>query len=410
MSANVVLASICIAVVIVLAMVITAVFAYFVWNGALWWMDQEASGVNKAQRPASHQDFAVARPCAPWHELPPPAQHHFNASPLQAQAVQPQHGHGHGALPPYGAAPGGGLTYRHAAARQQTDCVTIASPVRHRTAASPPFQLAASSSSTGPWREAPVPPPAPPQAPPPPAAAVVQPADLRRGYGAHLALKFGGDLAFHVDNVDVVSEVYNLDVEDLCYCFLCLEEVGEAEGGSDLKLKKWGTGSFAARIWTTALARFVKSAQRQRGALEDARVHKACAQWQYQPEHFVREVQACEAPFQRKHGRVLLEAFKDNDIRHSELVRARRVLGEHGLSAAPRRSRLALAESAAYPDKEMSLPALPSLEARAMRASSSKGQLQIDDAMDDSTAVVPKKRANVDSSTAAVAAKRRKSR
>lgn len=382
-----VLASICLAFAIVLGMLITAVAAYFLWHGAMFWAEQQgAPGVSDEvkQQDAGHQSSQIHHVQQSQQQMPPQAPQslvHPNGSAVCCQpmmvheptlqwptasglAMQPpvhDMSSGSGAQ----ASVGEGLTYRRLAApRSQStehfDDTASLSPLRGAELKfpSPRGQGVAHCSFQ--------------QQASPKAAVAANPSDLRRGYAAHLALKFGGDLVFHVDNIEIVTDVYNLDVEDLCYCFLCLEEVGNSSGGDGLRLKKWGTGSFAARLWTTALARFIKSAQKQRGALGDGRVEKVCQQWQYQSTHFLRELHFTEGLFQQKFGRVLLEAFKDNEIRQSELFRARHTLAEHGLKAAPRNARLALPATASDPERKLSLPALPSLQARPHRASSSR--------------------------------------
>jgi len=200
----------------------------------------------------------------------------------------------------------------------------------------------------------------------------VQVIDIQRGYAAQLAMKFAGNIHFHLENIVAVTDVCKLTPEDICYCFLCLEELGNSFESADLALKKWGTGTFAARIWTVALARFVTSAQRQRGAQDLRRLEELCEQWQYQSEHFGRELKACEAPFQRKHGRTLLVAFQQEEIRCAEVSRAKRVLLEHGVAAAPRSSRLCLDSKPAEDAKATTaLKSLPpsSLELRSARGS-----------------------------------------
>lgn len=202
---------------------------------------------------------------------------------------------------------------------------------------------------------------------------VHQPQDILRGYASMLAVKFSGELSQHSENVAAVAHEYNLGVDDLCYCFLCLEEVGstESDGQSGLSLKKWGTGAFAARIWTVVLARFVKASQKERGALDTGRVEIVCAEWQYKSEHFMAEMQSVEACFLRKFGQALLYAFQNNDMRQQELARARQKLGECGKSVAPQSSRLALAltdqagSSGSF--EQGPLPALAAVASRAVR-------------------------------------------
>lgn len=166
--------------------------------------------------------------------------------------------------------------------------------------------------------------------------------ELLRGLAAQLALKFAGDLHFHDANVAAVAQAFELQPADVCYCFLCLEEASGDPAGGGLRLKRWGTGQFAARVWSVALARFVKAAQQLRGARNEERMRSLCEEWQYQHEHFVREVKACEVPFQHRHGRVLLMAFQQQGLRQAEVLRAHHALYEHGMAARPRAKRLFL--------------------------------------------------------------------
>lgn len=150
------------------------------------------------------------------------------------------------------------------------------------------------------------------------------------GLAVQLSIRFSGDLIFHVANVQAVSEAYELTVDDLCYCFLCLEG---ASGGQGLGLKKWGTGTYSARIWLVALARFVKCAQRSRGAQDNKRLEPLCSEWRYKQDHFLQELASCELPFQREHGKKLLQAFQTEEIRKSEVQRAQQVMFQHASAA-----------------------------------------------------------------------------
>lgn len=154
--------------------------------------------------------------------------------------------------------------------------------------------------------------------------------DLQRGYAAHFALWLNGDFDFHFSNVRAVADAYQLNAPDICYCFLCLEEAAKG----NLALKKWGIGMYAARIWMVSLARFVKIAQRMRGAQDEDTMVLLCQEWRYKQDHFVREVLACEVPFQREHGKTLLAAFQTEDIRKVEVCRAQQLLLQHATTPA----------------------------------------------------------------------------
>ncbi|CAJ1335455.1 unnamed protein product [Effrenium voratum] len=155
---------------------------------------------------------------------------------------------------------------------------------------------------------------------------------VQRGYAAQLAIRFSGDLAYHMGNVRAIADAYGLDSADMCYCFLCLD----AAKGCGLALKKWGTGTYAARIWTVSLARFVKTAQRVRSAKDESKFELLCGEWRYNQDHFIREVQACEIPFHRENGKALLNAFQTEEIRKVEVSRAQQILLQHA-DAAPSR-------------------------------------------------------------------------
>ncbi|CAK9003749.1 unnamed protein product [Durusdinium trenchii] len=176
--------------------------------------------------------------------------------------------------------------------------------------------------------------------------------DLQRGYAAHFAFWFNGDLDYHFGNVRAVSDAYAVNASDVCYCFLCLEE---AARGSNLALKKWSTGSYAARVWLVALARFVKTAQRARGAQDVASIEPLCQEWGYNQDHFVREVQACEVPFQREHGRSLLAAFQTEEIRKVEVCRAKQILLQHAASVPVKGQRQLALEGGSLPKRAKAL-------------------------------------------------------
>jgi len=189
---------------------------------------------------------------------------------------------------------------------------------------------------------------------------VVSMEDLQKGYAAHFALWFNGDLQYHLGNLRAVTDAYALNAPDMCYCFLCLE----AAAKGTLTLKKWATGVYAARIWLVSLARFVKTAQRTRGAQDEDKMEPLCQEWQYNQDHFVREVLACEVPFQREHGRTLLAAFQTEDIRRVEVRRAQQILLQHGATAPVKGQRqLALPLSSSQKDaktKALTNEVLPS--------------------------------------------------
>lgn len=167
--------------------------------------------------------------------------------------------------------------------------------------------------------------------------------EMRKGYAALLACKFSGDVAAHLSNVSAVTDSYNMDVDDMCYCFLCLEAVTNSEGVDGLAIKPHGLNSYSARIWIVSLARFVKFAQGHHWAEDDDRVRPLAEEWQYQAEHFVQMIKSCDASFQRKHGFDLVQAFRQEDIRCKEVARAQQsmlMLGTLTAESAPRGSRL----------------------------------------------------------------------
>eukprot|EP00930_Biecheleria_cincta_P084368 TRINITY_DN73856_c0_g1_i1.p1 TRINITY_DN73856_c0_g1~~TRINITY_DN73856_c0_g1_i1.p1 ORF type:complete len:382 (-),score=77.19 TRINITY_DN73856_c0_g1_i1:146-1291(-) len=296
---SLVLASICLALVGFLCMVVAAVVAFVAWNGALWWMEHKNNGglAGHGDNPKGLQGVES------WQSSSgsSPAYHDFSDL-YRAHSGSPSSGRC-GTVPPSIVRP--------------SVVVEVNSPT-------PPRRDRASRKSH--------------EAPPSPVLECSQiascnptPEELLRGYAAQLALKFGGDLQFHLTNIEASVEAYELNPDDMCYCFLCLEEAGKGEPG--LSLKRWGTGQYAARLWVTALARFVKAAQGLRSALDSSRTEPLCEEWQYNHEHFLREVKACELPFQRNHGRALLMAFMQDEIRRGEVLRARKILKEHGVAA-----------------------------------------------------------------------------
>jgi len=161
-------------------------------------------------------------------------------------------------------------------------------------------------------------------------------ADIACGYATQFGHKFGGTTAFHQANVDAVRAQYDMDMNDICYCFLCLENVVGASEGRDLNLKRYGVGPYAARVWVTVLARFVKAALGDRSALDEELIRPLCAEWKYKEDAFLKELKACEALFQRKYGAELLQAFDQPLLRRHELVRACSLLGALCATFAPR--------------------------------------------------------------------------
>lgn len=360
-----VLGAMCLAVLVFLTMIATLVAAYFLWHGAVWWANERDEERHRPRHQASPR-----RPSPAGGGHPPEwtAAYGRGAAPHRASygaeardfgvGVDVAHGQGfEGAARPQDTAMGlsgaTGLRPRCNAPTPPPRFATEVEPSPPRAQSSRPViisPVARSADAAGPAASLAEPPPVPPET-------------LMRGYAAQLSMRFGCALPFHSDNVGTVADAYRLTGEDCIYCFLCLEEVGNSQGGADLSLKKWGTGAFSARIWVVVLARFVKNAQRERSALDQARVHRVCEEWRYQPEHFIRELKSCEIVFDRKYGRGLVGAFQQNDILHAEVARARRVLAEHGRGAAPKKSRLALAETAAQAQPE-ACPALTSREIR----------------------------------------------
>lgn len=300
---SLVLASICLVLVGFLCMVVAAVVAFIVWNGAFWWMEHKhdggLSGLNgKRNSPQAVESWRSGSSTGPAY---PDFSELYTTHSAQS-GISPTSGRC-GAAPPSIVRP--------------SVVVEVNSPT-------PPRRERSSRKSH--------------EAPPSPVLECSQrascnptPEELLRGYAAQLALKFGGDLHFHLTNIEASVEAYELNPDDMCYCFLCLEEAAKGQAG--LSLKRWGTGQYAARLWVTALARFVKAAQGVCSALDLSRTEPLCEEWQYNHEHFVREVKACEVPFQRSHGRALLMAFMQDEIRLGEVLRARKILKEHGSAA-----------------------------------------------------------------------------
>jgi len=162
-------------------------------------------------------------------------------------------------------------------------------------------------------------------------------AQLQSGYASHLANRFNGSIEVHAENVAAVVDAFHLVPADICYCFLCFEDLANTKGGANLKFKKHGLNPFAARIWTVALARFVRAAQGESPLDLESPVESLCAVWQYKPQYFLGEVRACEVPFQREHGGRLLQAFQQDDLRQTELLRAFTVLSRLGGTSEARR-------------------------------------------------------------------------
>lgn len=167
------------------------------------------------------------------------------------------------------------------------------------------------------------------------ADAQATPLSVQHGYASKLAQHFGGTSKAHLENVGEVVNAFGLGPMDICYCFLCLERVASSPGGEDLQVKGHGVGPYAARVWVVALARFVRVAQFDSGACDEERIAPLCEKWQYVLERFLGLVHSCEVPFQRKHGRALFEAFKQDSIRNMELLRAQSALAALG-AAGPR--------------------------------------------------------------------------
>eukprot|EP00927_Polykrikos_kofoidii_P013154 TRINITY_DN1570_c2_g2_i1.p1 TRINITY_DN1570_c2_g2~~TRINITY_DN1570_c2_g2_i1.p1 ORF type:complete len:460 (+),score=48.88 TRINITY_DN1570_c2_g2_i1:128-1381(+) len=169
---------------------------------------------------------------------------------------------------------------------------------------------------------------------PPQIEVVVELQDLRRGYASQLACLFGGTFTFHDANVATIIHAYGLDADDICYCFLCLEQVSSMNEGSDLALKRHGLGPYAARIWTVSLARFVYAVQGLNNAADEEHLNEPCESWGYKLADFTSEIISCEAIFRRKYGNLLLMAFQQEGLRQAEVARARRALCIHGSATA----------------------------------------------------------------------------
>lgn len=342
-----VLATLLLVLVVVLVMVVSAVLGYVIWNVALWWLDARGCQMhNDGKGDVGVQGESTA-PFPPRGDL-----QNWDIAP-QSKSGEAFHlpdidlrMHSHWGIQngdftngirnfplfPASRPPVVSLLDSPSPSHQKNSPRSLVSSGSHLSSPHNPE----SSNTAGP---------------------AASPRGLMRGYASQLALKFSGPLDFHSENVAAVVHSYKLNQTDMCYCFLCLEEAASGDGGS-LSLKKWGTGTYAARIWTVALARFVRAAQRQPGVLDGARMQPLCEEWQYKLDHFLKEVQACEAPFQRKHGLALMKAFEQQHIRQQEVMRARRSLCEHGNAAAPRASRL-INDLPAL-GSEVGLPALPS--------------------------------------------------
>lgn len=208
--------------------------------------------------------------------------------------------------------------YEEKQQRRATPTVTVVSP--EVVTASPGVERRQHGASNGPA-----------------AAAPAEEVQLQHGFASKIACHFGGTLKSHSDNVSAVVDVFHLTVIDLCYCFLCLEEVAAAEDGADLTIMSHGVGPYAARIWVVTLARFVRGAQSDTAALDDDRVSPLSMEWQYKQPHFVSILHTAEAKFQRKHGLKLLQAFRQTSVRNAEVSRARETLLSLYATAHPQR-------------------------------------------------------------------------
>ncbi|CAE8636154.1 unnamed protein product [Polarella glacialis] len=352
---SVILASICLAMAGMMGMVAAAVLAYVLWNVALWWLE------NRGPNSSGHAANGSAWPgCG---HLPGEAAFSSNRN-------WPPSAHGMGGISSREAASNRmsfqqpGLSMEFFGPGQQASrpgirpaCVEeidSPSPRRKRHEEEESEYSCDSPAVNVRQRSAPSPARARAEVAAPPAG----PEELLRGYAAQLALKFAGDLNFHMANVSAVRESYDLKPVDICYCFLCLEAAASGADGSGLALKKWGTGQYGGRIWVVALARFVRMTQRHSGAQDESRVQPLCQEWGYQQEHFIRELHACETPFRRHHGQALITAFQQNDVRQEEVFRARSVLAEHGAAAAPKGHRAAASkEQGLWARQQQALPA-----------------------------------------------------
>jgi len=175
--------------------------------------------------------------------------------------------------------------------------------------------------------------------------ASTRPEDLKTGYAFHFSTRFNGDSDTHHDNVATVADNFGFEAKDICYCFLCFEEVANEHGGSDLKLEPYGTNAYAARIWLVLLARFVKKAQQVKWATCDAAVQPICDAWGYDLPWFISLVKKFEEPFQQKYGGKLMKAFRVTALLHSEEERACKALLTAAALAAPRGTRLEVADN-----------------------------------------------------------------
>lgn len=178
--------------------------------------------------------------------------------------------------------------------------------------------------------------------------------ELHRGLAAQLACRFSGDVDYHTKSLSAAIDVFGLRPWDLCYFFLCFEEVARSEGGADLKVRRHGTNTFTSRLWVATFARFVRAAQGDDRSRLDGLVEQLCAEWQYKLPNFMSEGRALEAVFQRKYGGKLLQAFQQESVRHVEVQRAHGVLKGLAATAAPIGARLVTTGEA---EKTGALPA-----------------------------------------------------
>lgn len=337
-----VLGTLCIVFSVILMMIVGAVLGYFVWNCALWWMESQDNVGQGLGHTASAPPSSAELSLQPFSQDPlgwqQPAQ---QAHASELLGFDGMHGCDLSALHHRG-----GMSWSPERPCVQPSVVTIEESPTPRPGKGSPRVIvrsnasASSSQSGGSAGSAP--------------AAAAQPAqfeDVQRGYASFLALKFAGNLSFHSENVAATSSAYQLKEADICYCFLCLEEVSNSGTESALNLGRWQTGQYAARVWVVALARFVTAAQKRAGAQQVERLQRLCEEWGYAEESFLKEVQQCEVPFQRKHGQALLSAFSQERIRFQEVQRAKRKLGEQGQAAAPQPSRLGGGQQALPPPK-----------------------------------------------------------
>lgn len=165
--------------------------------------------------------------------------------------------------------------------------------------------------------------------------------ELLRGYASQLACLFGGNVDFHGKNVAAVVNAYGLEGDDVCYCFLCLEQVSIRSTGADLALKRHGLGQYTARVWTATLARFVSAAQGLANALREDHLRLPCEAWGYELLEFSGDVVSCEAVFKRRYACTLTQAFLQEGVRRAEVLRAQLLLATLGRGSAGRAGQVA---------------------------------------------------------------------